>query len=140
MLYQDNEYKFVVVLNSKVEIGKLMNALGHITAGLVNVCDQNELRFLQYVDADDGLHPAISHYPFIILKSKNGNQIRTLRNLAVQQGIKYNDFVDKMLGVSAENQLQQTKETKEIDLEYFGVGLYGKAEELSQLTRKFSLF
>lgn len=140
MNYKDNEYKFVVVLNSKIEIGKLLNAQAHIVAGLVSLCKQEELRFLKYYDADEGLHPAISHYPFIILKAKNSNQIRTLRNSAIEQGIKYNDFVDRMLGFSAENQLQQTRETKESELEYYGITLFGNAEQLNQITKKFSLF
>lgn len=140
MMYENNDYKFVVVLNTKIEIGKLMNALGHITAGLVSLCNYEDLRFLRYADANDGLHPAISYYPFIVLKSKNGNQIRTLRNAAIEDGIKYNDFVDTMLGSSAENQLQKTQITDELNLEYFAIALFGKAEQLNKITKKFSLF
>jgi hypothetical protein len=140
MAYQNNDYKYVAVLNSKVEIEKLMNALGHMTAGLSSLCNHAEQRFLQYIDASETLHPAISFYPFIILKSKNGNQIRTLRNAAIDAGIKYNDFVDTMLGSSAEDQLQNTKNTEEPNLEYFGICLFGKAEELNKITKKFSLF
>jgi hypothetical protein len=32
-MYADNQYKFVAVLNPKIEIPQLLNALGHITAG-----------------------------------------------------------------------------------------------------------
>lgn len=34
MLPDENSKKFIAVLNKKVDIGKLMNALGHMTAGL----------------------------------------------------------------------------------------------------------
>ena len=140
MLYQDNESKFVVVLNAKIEIGKLMNTLSHIVAGLVSLSDINDLRFLKYYDADESLHPAISRFPFIILKSKNSNQIRTLRNSAIEQDILFNDFADTMLGSSAEDQLNNTRNKKEIDMEYFGIALFGQAEQLNILTKKFSLF
>jgi len=33
-LPDENSKRFVAVLNKKIEIGKLMNALGHMTVGL----------------------------------------------------------------------------------------------------------
>ncbi len=141
MLYADNEAKFVAVLNRKITLPQLMNALGHITAGLVSLCqDTKTMKFLRYEDADGGAHPAISHFPFIVLEAKNGNQIRTLRQAAIEQNILFNDFADKMLGGSAEEQLQNTRNTKESDLDYFAIVLFGPADVLNGLTRKFSLF
>jgi hypothetical protein len=141
MLYADNEAKFVAILNRKITVPRLMNALGHSTAGLISLCPDTEtMKFLRYEDADGGAHPAISHFPFIVLEAKNGNQIRTLRQTVIEQGILFNDFADKMLGGSAEEQLQNTRNTKESDLEYFAIVLFGPAEVLNVLTRKFSLF
>jgi hypothetical protein len=140
MIYKDNEYKFVAVLNRKVPLPQLMNALGHMTAGLTSQCNYQDLAFLRYQDGDGSVHPNISRYPFIILSAKNGNQIRTLRYAALQQGIHFTDFVDTMLGSSAEDQLQRTRSTKEVNLDYFGVCLFGNAAKLDELTRKFSLF
>lgn len=140
-MYSDNHQKFVVVLNQKIELPRLMNALGHMTAGLVG--HQNghgEFSWLRYQDADGGVHPAISRFPFIILAAKNGNQIRTLREVAIERGLAYNDFVHTMLGSSAEDQMQKTRSTPEKDLEYFGLCLFGDAETIDPLTRKFSLF
>jgi hypothetical protein len=140
-MYADNDYKFVVVLNEKIEVPKLMNALGHMTAGLVGSCnDIPSMKFLHYVDGDETSHPSISHYPFIVLSAANGNQIRTLRKNAIEANILYTDFVDTMLGFSANDQLQKTYNTLEKDLVYFGIALFGKAEVLNLLTKKFSLF
>jgi hypothetical protein len=140
-MYSDNELKFTVVLNEKVELPRLLNALGHMTAGLVGqVPDRERMRFLRYEDADGGVHPAISHYPFIILAARNGNQIRVLRQAAIEAGVVYNDFVDTMLGASAEDQLARTRAAREADLTYFGICLFGPAEVLNGMTRKFSLF
>jgi len=140
-MYTDNDYKFIAVLNKKIELPKLLNALGHISVGLTSLIENiDDFRFLQYYDADGGLHPAISHYPFIILSAKNGNQIRQLREKAIESGIIYNDFVDQMLGASAEDQLNQTKNTKNADFEYFAICLFGSYETLRPLTKKFSVF
>jgi hypothetical protein len=140
-LYNDNQFKFVVVLNKKIELPKLLNALGHISVGLTSRVEKIEdMAFLQYVDGDGTSHPAISKFPFIVLSSDNGNKIRTLRNAAIESGILYNDFTSSMLGSSANEQLQQTKDSKEADLDYFAICLFGNAEQLNQLTKRFSLF
>ena len=41
---------------------------------------------------------------------------------------------------TSEAQLHQTHDTKENDLEYFAVGLFGPTDVVNGLTRKFSLF
>jgi hypothetical protein len=140
MQYADNNFKMVAVLNRKIAVPQLMNALGHMTAGLIAQCDPGRLSFLRYEDADGSSHPAISRYPFIVLSAKNSNQVRTLREAAIRERMVYNDFAASMLGSSAEQQLHQTKSTKELDLDYFGICLFGEASALNALTRKFSLF
>ncbi len=60
MLPDENSKKFVAVLNKKVETGKLMNALGHMAAGLAGGFGKGEeMNFLQYIDKDGGVHPNI---------------------------------------------------------------------------------
>lgn len=140
-LYADNSHKFVAVLNKKAELPRLVNALGHLSAGLTaHHGNSDEMRFLNYKDANGGMHPGISHYPFIVLAARNGNQIRTLRQAAIEDGISCCDFVDTMLGESAEDQLHRTLATPEEDLTYLAITLFGSADQLDPLTRKFSLF
>ena len=141
MQYNDNEFKFVAVLNSKIDIPKLMNALWHMSVWLTNSTeDKNVFKFLEYTDKDGSIHPNISNYPFIILKSKNSNQLRTLREKAISEWIVYSDFTDTMLWASSEEQVSNTKNSPESALEYFWVCLFGRQEELDPLTKKFSVF
>ena len=68
MDYVPTTHKFVAVLNKKVPVGNLMNALGHITAGFAaSYPNQAEMRFDNYADADGNAHPNISDNPFIVL-------------------------------------------------------------------------
>jgi hypothetical protein len=137
----ENSKKFVAVLNKKIEIGKLMNALGHMTAGLSGGYGEgHKMHFLEYVDKDGGKHPNISHFPFIILKVENSNKIRSLRNEAIKRGILFTDFTSTMTVGTSSDQLERTKNTPESELEYFGICLFGGALELKELTGKFSLF
>ena len=140
-MYSNNSKKFVVVLNKKIEMPQLLNAIGHITAGLVGLLSGNEdMKFLEYVDGSNEKHRAISEYPYIVLKAKNGNQIRALRQSAKEIGITTNDFVDTMIGGSADIQLSQTKSKQESELDYWAIVMFGDAEKIDPLTKKFSLF
>jgi pterin-4a-carbinolamine dehydratase len=141
MLPDEKSLRFIAVLNKKVEFGKLMNALGHMTAGLAGGFGKgHEMNFLEYRDKDNGLHPHISHFPFIVLKAENSNQIRKVRNEAITRNILFTDFTSTMtVGTSAEQQ-ERTKNTPEIELEYYGICLFGSTQELREFTGKFSLF
>jgi len=138
-MYLNNEKKFVAVLNGKMEIPTLLNALGHASIGLISKIDTCE--FLNYNDHDKSGIRRISKYPFIILKAKNSNQLRTLRNSVISHPeLIENDFVQTMIGSSSEDQLSKTSNTKNIDLNYICVCLYGESEAIDNYTKKFSLF
>ena len=50
-LPDENSKRFIAILNKKIEIGKLMNTLGHMTTGLVGgAANTPEMCFLQYSD------------------------------------------------------------------------------------------
>jgi Protein of unknown function (DUF2000) len=140
-LPDENAYRFVAVLNKTIQIGTLLNALGHMTAGLVGG-DSNttDFCFLQYQDGDGNAHPSISHYPFIVLKARNSQALRAFRGQLIAESLRYTDFTSSMtIGTSTEQQ-NRTRETPEAQLEYYGVCTFGPSAMLRQMTRKFSLF
>lgn len=134
-------HKFVAVLNKKIPAGNIMNALGHITAGLVGSYEtQAEMRFADYFDKDEGVHPSMSDNPFIVLRADNSSKLRTLRRSLIENGIHFTDFTHTMVIGTAAEQRERTKDTPEAELEYYGVAMFGEAEQLNQLTKKFSLW
>ena len=140
-LPDENLKRFVAVLNEKIEVGRLFNALGHMAAGITSsVGEMSPLLFLQYRDKDGGLHPNISHYPFIVLKAENSNQIRKLRAELMSQELPYTDFTRAMIAGSSKGQLTETEALPELEQEYFGVCFFGDTEALKPLTKRFSLF
>jgi hypothetical protein len=74
------------------------------------------------------------------LKAKNNNQLKTLHQAVNELGIIHNVFTDSMLGASAEEQVSNTKNTAMDGLTYFSIVMFGKADVLAPLTKKFSLF
>lgn len=140
-LPDEQEYRWVAILNKKVETGKLMNALGHMTAGLASGgIDTDAICLLQYEDKDSNVHPNISHYPFIVLKADNSNKIRTVRKEALERGIPFTDFLSSMTVGTSQEQLDDTKQKSDEELDYWGICLFGKTEELREFTSKFSLY
>lgn len=140
-LPDENSKRFVAILNEKIEIGRLLNALGHITAGLTSQFkDSNELCLLQYSDNEGGSHPSISHFPFIVLKAENSNQIRKARQEAITRGLLYTDFTDTMIVGTSLAQLEATASKREEELEYFGLCMFGETAVLREFTKRFSLF
>ena len=138
---QPTTHKFVAVLNKKIETGKLMNALGHMSVGLGgSYLDKQPLRLGVYTDADGSNHPNISDNPFIILSADNSNKIRTLRSILIEQNIPFTDFTSTMTVGTFVEQQQRTKETPELGLEYYGICFFGDKDKLSELTKKFSLW
>jgi len=135
--------KLVAVLNEKIEPGNVMNALAHMCIGLGAELGaemgKEALRPTRYVDADGGVHPFISEMPFMILKA-NSNKIRGLRKAAEEEKIPFADFTDTMTVGSYLEQIEKTLKTKEDDLIFYGIVLFGNWDRVSELTKKFSLW
>ncbi len=135
-------HKFVAVLNRKVEVGRVMNVLAHMTVGLiadVTVEEKIAMGMVDYQDKDGDSHKA-SKNSFVILKADNGNQIRAVRNLAKEKEILFVDFTNTMQEGTYIEQLERTAQIPEAELEYYGILLFGTIEEVSELTRKFQLW
>ncbi len=139
-LPDENSYRFVAVLNKKIETGKLLNALGHMAAGLAGKVCQQDMHFINYLDKDGSSHPGISHFPFIALVADNSNKIRTARQEAIARGIPFTDFTSTMTIGSSQQQLDATEAALEAELEYYGLCLFGDTDVLREFTGKFSLF
>lgn len=131
--------KLVAVLNKSIEVGKAMNALAHMCIGLGSAIGQKELRLTDYRDADGDSHPFISEIPFIIL-SENSNKIRKIRANALAERILLNDFTDTMTVGTYQEQIAKTSQTKEENLIYYGIVLFGDWEKVSSITKKCSLW
>lgn len=140
--YIPTTHQFICVVNKKIPAPQLLNALGHMTAGLVNQYREDTLlmRFRDFIDKDQTVHPSTSENGFIILRSENSNQIRTLRNKLIEDKIPYTDFTQTMVAGTYVDQQNEFDKTAELDLEYFGVCFFAEKEKSRELTKKFSLY
>lgn len=132
-------HKLIAVLNKDIESGIILNALGHIAIGLGSTIDKKELRLDDYVDKEGNIYPNISQMPFIILRAKS-NEIRKTVKAAREKNILQGIFLNTMTGGTYIEQLENTKKTPEEELIYYGCVLFGPVEEVSLLTKRFSLW
>lgn len=141
MNYIKTTNQFVCVINKKIPAGRALNALGHMSAGLVALhADHTLMRFNTYLDKDGTEHPSISDNGFIVLKADNGNKIRTLRNILIEKKITFTDFTNTMTEGNYAEQHDRTSATNEADLDYYGICFFMDASESRELTKKFSLY
>ncbi|HDM8132799.1 TPA: DUF2000 domain-containing protein [Vibrio harveyi] len=139
-LPDENQKRFVAVISKKVEVGRAVNVLGHLSVSLANQLSDGDAVYTDYHDLNGNVHPNISHYPFIVLRADNSNKIRKLRQEALDRGMPFSNFTDTMVEGGSEVQQQNTKNTPEAELEYLGICLFGETETLRELTKKFSLY
>lgn len=135
-------YKFVVILNKKVPAGAILNATAHMAAALVNKAAESQrkqMEFIDYYDADSGIHP-ISACSLIVLQADNSNKIRQARDLAQKGEVIFVDFIETMTQDTYIEQMTKTSSLKEVELEYWGLAIFGTYEDLGPITKKFSLW
>lgn len=142
-MYAENDKKFVFVINEKAGIGRSLNAYGHTAIGLVGLIEKchaiGDIALLEYRQAGGAPPALLSTYPVIVLRARNGSQLRRLRDEAAEAGLPVNYFTDVMNGDSAASQLEATRTTPIEQQEFILVGLFGPSDVLAPLTKRFSL-
>ncbi|MBI2079471.1 DUF2000 domain-containing protein [Candidatus Micrarchaeota archaeon] len=136
----DFEKRIVVVVKEKLEIGKAMMALAHAMLGFgAGIISKEEVRLNKYEDVEGNVHNNISEMPIVVLKASSG-KIRTIRNLAKENGVSYTDFVDTMSIGTYEEEYALTKKKKDEELDYWSLILFGENDKIRELTGKLSLY
>ena len=133
------ENKLVAIVNKEIEPGVAMNAIAHMTIGLGSQLTDELLRLNDYQDKEGNIYPNISQIPFIILRGKS-NEIRKTVHSAKEQKIKLGVFTHTMTGGTYQEQLDNTSQTSEEQLIYYGAVFFGPWDQVSQITKKFSLY
>lgn len=132
--------KLVAVLNERTKGGLAMNALAQMSVGLgASVENKNELRLIDYVDADGNSHPNISELPFIILKA-GSSQLRELRKELIRRNVHFVDFPDFISAIGTFENPEKSRQFKEEDIEYYGIAMFGDWDTVTELTKRFSLW
>ncbi len=137
-MFEDNEKKLYIIVNRMLDPALLLNATAHLAAGIMR--KESDALFHDYPNDESGLSAYLSHYPVVILQSKNSSQLKSTLIKCREAEINVNFFTTTMLGPSTEAQIQATKEASIDALEFVAIALYGDTETMLPYTKKFSLF
>lgn len=132
--------KLVAIVNKQIDTGVLMNAVAHMCLGFGAHMGKDDLHLMDYKNGDGFIYPNISKMPFIILREKNSNKIGTLLAKAKEAGIHYSVFTNTMTEGTWEDQEARTLATKQDEIIYYGLVLFGPQEIIREMTRKLSLY
>lgn len=133
--------KLVAVLNGKIGVGVIMNALAHMAVGLgASVENKTEFRFVDYTDGDGNSHANISELPFIILRTKNPEELKELRKELTSKNVCFVDFPGFINSIGTFESPEKSKQFKGESIEYYGIIMFGDWDVVLELTRKFSLW
>ena len=136
-------HKYVIVLNEKSPVGKLLSATGQLAMSLCREASaeqQAAMSFIPFIDPSKNSLVTVSTCSFVILKGTAG-QLFTLYKAAQAAGILSAVFTSTMSFNGVEEDLiQKTAHTPLESTEPYGVGLFGHIEALGPLTKKFSVF
>lgn len=136
-------HKYVIVLNEKSSIGKLLSATGQLAMSLFSNATEEQIAHMNLVPLPNpsGVNLIdLSTCSFVVLKG-NAAQILTLFAKARESGVLSAVFTSTMSFNGVEEDLfLKTVNTPLDQAEPYGVALFGKIEELHPLTKKFSVF
>jgi len=138
-MYTDNDNKIYVIVNKRHEAGITANAACHLTAGLTNM-NVDDLIFHNYQAKGNLISANICHYPIVVLQSKNSNQLLNTLLQCNKMDIPFNYFTNTMLRSSADEQLRVTNDTELQCMDFIGIAVFGRKEQLTPITKKFSVF
>lgn len=138
-MYVDNHHKLIAITHRGYTVAQRQNAVLHAAVGLVELVGVEALQLLSYENEALGIHAQISLFPNIGLAAKNGNQLLNTYRQAMEANVACNIFCESMLGASAEDQMRQTREATPETLKPMALALFGDAETLQPLTKKFSV-
>lgn len=140
MTYENNDQKFVAVINRKHSLPVVLNALAHAVFG---ISGKGPLvgRLLDYPNNATGFLACVDESPFIILEAKNSAQLQMLATATMDKArLVYNVFTTSMIGRSADSQIASTRDAIGDNLDFVVVVIFGFREDVEPLTKRFSLF
>lgn len=131
--------KLVVVIDADVPVGVALNAAALLGVGLGSHVP--DLVGEDSTDGSGGDHPGICVHPIPVLKADAG-RLRELREAATaRDGVAVHD-INQVAQTSRtyEQYLATMSGTKEEDLEYTGLCLYGPRQAVESLTGALALY
>ena len=136
------KYKFVAVINRQLPSGVALNAIAHMSAGIVASASpeiKEQMCFIDFIDKNEIQYKSISANSLIVLSGKPG-EIKKVYSHLIEKGILIVSFLETMTNDTYKEQLERTRNTPTEDVLFYGIMIFGEKAEIDPITRKLSLW
>ena len=133
-------HKFTLALNEKVSADILPKAAAIACASLVASAKPGhieDMKFLEFVDADGVVHDHISALSLIVMKGKSG-ELRKFRDAALMERVLVAEVTRETIMASPEIGIDASQIPTE--QEYLAVAAFGEIPSLNKTTGRLSLW
>jgi hypothetical protein len=135
------DLKVVVVLSGDLDASTALNVVGHLSVCLGAFADGRLMGRATLLDASGVSHRGVAQHPFITLKAKPSHVRKTVELAREEPDLFLADYPREMLTTADDDELHDALlEAQETDLEYLGCLLYGPADVIDPMCRRFSLW
>lgn len=139
MNYEDK--KIVGIIATNVEPAVALNVIGHLSISIGKYSNKEIMGKPIITDKTGTEHLGISQFPFIITKVKPSKLKNAIDKAKMNPNLLVADYPKDMLETRTDDDLVKSIESKENDqLEYLGAVIYGKTEDVNEITGKFQLW
>lgn len=139
---QDFDRKMVLVLDEDLAGWKVTNTVGHLSAYLGNRIEKGDIVSRETFETKDGKQlNANAQYAIVTLRGKQSKLKQLWESTKGNSSIEVLVYTSEMIETTDDNELETIIGKKDAsEIEILGVGLFGKKEDVEQLTKSFSLY
>lgn len=139
MNYEDK--KIVGIIATNVDASVALNVIGHLCVSIGKYSDDEIMGKPVITDKSGVNHLGISKFPFIVTKVKPGKLRLAIDKAKSNPNLLVADYPKDMLDTRTDDELVESVGSKENEkLEYLGAVIYGKTEDVNEITGKFQLW
>lgn len=139
MNYEDK--KIVGIIATNVDVSVALNVIGHLCVAIGKYSDKEIMGQPIIMDKSGVEHLGISKFPFIVTKVKPGKLRAAIDKAKSNPNLLVADYPRDMLDTRTDEELVESVGSKENEkLEYLGAVIYGKTEDVNEITGKFQLW
>ena len=140
MFAQDFSRKMVIAVRPDLLAWQAANTIAHCAAYLGNKMKDRFDTGNVFIAKDDKMHPRNSQYAIVVVKADE-KELKDLMVKVRDSGLLYLGFIREMIETMDDEEIVRVlKEKTDGAMEYLGIGVFGKKEDVDPLTKKFSLW
>lgn len=137
---QDFSKKVAIVVRKDLPQWQIMNTVAHISAYMGREMGAAFDTGKFFTTKDGVNYPRNSQYAIIVLTADE-SELKKLLPKVRERSLPYLCFFREMIEATDDSEIESILAGKEEkDMEYFGIGVFGPKEIVSELTKKFSLY